>query len=210
MAASLKYLVAGSPRSGTGYVFKLLESAGLVAGHERVFGLKGYNPLAVSSYSVVAESSWLAVPFLGEPYLNDTRVIHIVRDPYDAVSSLLGGGFFRRENDNVYEDFAYRHEPELKSWDTALAKIVAFYVKWNLRVDPYADLRHKVEDPPEQLLERLSIPYDTENIFRDSGYNSWGGCYKVSYDDIKLLPLELYKPFLKLVVSYGYGGSDEY
>tara|TARA_R110000824_G_scaffold58745_1_gene158505 strand:- start:1737 stop:2297 length:561 start_codon:yes stop_codon:yes gene_type:complete len=185
-----------------------LESAGLSAGHERVFGLKGYSPQAVSSYGVVAESSWLAVPALGESYLSDTLVIHLVRDPYAVVSSLLCGNFFRRESGNAYEEFAYRHEPMLKSLDTALAKIVAFYAKWNLRVAPYANVRHKVEEPPEQLLEQLSIPYDTKKLFRDSTYNSWGGHDEVSRDDILALPQELYEPFLDLVVSYGYDADE--
>jgi hypothetical protein len=72
----LKLVLTGTGRCATGFYAKFLTSAGATCGHERFFGVGGLEAaldvLAAGHWvGTVAESSWLAAPFLdSEPLVS--------------------------------------------------------------------------------------------------------------------------------------------
>lgn len=74
-----RVLITGIGRSGTGYMARVLSECGLPCGHERVFNLHTKDPDDWGSRQ--AESSWLAVPWLGRLLTEDVLVYQLVRDP---------------------------------------------------------------------------------------------------------------------------------
>ena len=84
------FVVTGCPRSGTHYLSEVIARVGLVCGHEEVFGPRDH---AFRGFGAAhGDSSWLAVPFLGQ-LPGDAVVLHQVRHPLAVVRSLVGIGF---------------------------------------------------------------------------------------------------------------------
>ena len=88
------FVVTGCARSGTAYTAAVLSRLGLRCGHEVVFGpaTRAFTGFGGQH----GDSSWLAVPFLGQlPAGPDGAVVlHRVRHPLKVVRSLLGIRFF--------------------------------------------------------------------------------------------------------------------
>lgn len=181
----LKYLIAGTGRCGTVYMARLLTSLGIHCGHESIFDWKGYRwaemklkgeePLECSESSsmnmidgkwipeppwvdvdqIVAESSYMSVPFLDDPILKDVPVIHVVRNPVRVINSFCNYlGYFQSENwSNSYEQFIYRHLPELQKPMMPYDRAALFYVLWNELIEEYgASFFHRIEDDIDLLL----------------------------------------------------------
>src|SRR5438874_64358 len=108
----LLYVVTGTGRSGTVYLANLLTRSGIPCGHESIFtpgGLdealarvEGRSPIHVSAISVeacgpwlpdalslVADSSYMAAPFLDHAVLAYAHVLHVVRHPMDVINSFV-------------------------------------------------------------------------------------------------------------------------
>jgi hypothetical protein len=84
------FVVTGCPRSGTHYLSEVLTRVGLLCRHEAVFG--PYDRSFTGFGRAHGDSSWLAVPFLGQ-LPADAVVLHQTRHPLEVVRSLLGIGF---------------------------------------------------------------------------------------------------------------------
>ncbi len=84
------FVVTGCPRSGTHYLSEVLTRIGLVCRHEAVFGPHEREFRGMGGAH--GDSSWLAVPFLGQ-LPADAVVLHQTRHPLDVVRSLLGIAF---------------------------------------------------------------------------------------------------------------------
>lgn len=125
----LDYLIAGTGRSGTVYMARLLTSLGINCGHEAIFNHEGLSnaikiilekkPLVTSHCSrhdilnkeqpinkwlddskIRAESSYLAVPYLESALFKKTKIIHSVRHPLKVISSHIKDiDFFNFENE---------------------------------------------------------------------------------------------------------------
>lgn len=158
----LKYLITGTGRCGTGYMAQVFKSAGVPCGHEAVFSYDG--PGEHGDWQ--ADSSWLAAPFL--PGLEDTTIIHLVRDPRKIIESLVSVRVL--SNDTPYSRFAFEHLPYLRDWARPEEQAAQFYLGWNRMIEPYADVRHRVEDDPFLLLDALLIDCD-DPLFEDTAYN---------------------------------------
>ena len=195
----IQYLVTGMPRSGTVYMARLLSSVGLMCGHESIFALGGiegaikalsdkYVKTSVVSNDVpeswfnhrtqVAESSYLAAPFLDHSCLADTKIIHVVRNPLLVISSLLlDVDFFKEKGQIPYLDFVYKHLPELKKINNEIERITAYYVWWNNIIEQKSlgkqYLRLKVgESVGSPLFDFLEIK-QPKNLFTNTKINSW-------------------------------------
>src|SRR6516225_10533359 len=98
--SKLSFLIVGTGRSGTVYLARLLTGVGIPCSHERVFNGNdiddairaleapgGKNSECSRYFGLdehtlpLAESSYMAVPFLLHPWLADAAIIHVVRDP---------------------------------------------------------------------------------------------------------------------------------
>jgi hypothetical protein len=132
-------LVTGCARSGTGYTAALLTRLGLACGHERVFAPQALRRAGGGRWDVApawpahlpAESSWLAVPFLGV-LPRGTLVVHQLRHPLAVMRSNLRIGFFTTPSD--YLDFALAHAPGL-AWGAPLERAARYWLEWNARIE---------------------------------------------------------------------------
>ncbi len=135
LAPSPRFVIAGTGRSGSSYIARLLTEAGIKCHHERVFSLAGYRPC----FDVRGESSWFAVPYLSE---YEGIVLHQVREPLATVASLAsrqmwGFGIIGRQ---------------IEVTDDPLLNAVRFYVHWNRLCEARADYRYRLEDIDTEIV----------------------------------------------------------
>jgi len=189
----MKYLVTGTGRCGTGTLSIFLTHAGYPCGHESIFRWGG-RPSHIEG---VAESSWMAAPYLDDERLEDTTIIHLVRDPIKVVSSIVHIGLFTSENVAGYAHFIYLNLPELKEY-SVLDKAVYFYTKWNEMIEPRADVFFRLEDGPETLIEKLEL--EPEEIH----WRRWNQSTVDGVVDLNNVPDRLLAPFFAMRTRYGY------
>lgn len=151
-----RLLVTGIGRSGTAYAAALLNAVGVGCGHEHIYhaGTKA----APAWGNVVAESSWYAVPWLGE-LDHETLVIHLVRNPLDWLSSWVltcwtpdrrhapTTQYINRCTGTNYSSLA-----DANVADAAMR----LYIEWNLLAERRALGRVNVETISESALEEMS------------------------------------------------------
>ena len=113
----------------------------------------------------------MAVPFLGSSILENTKVIHIVRNPLEVISSFVYGVKHFQNNPVVkeWDDFIEKHLPTIKSFDGPIEKATHFYIEWNRMIK--SDIFHKIEDGPKELLEKLSLPADNLYEHKANSYH---------------------------------------
>lgn len=195
----LKYLVTGLPRSGTVYMARLLTSMGLMCGHESIFTpdglnyaietLKGKKTANTSYVSLdqelwfnpqlqIAESSYLAAPFLDHECLNNCSIIHIIRNPLKVISSIyFDANFFNEEIQIPYRMLVCSFLPELKQINNEIEKVVAFYVWWNNLIEQKSLGKHyirlNIETTPDCELFNFINIQPTIDFFDNKKINSW-------------------------------------
>ena len=199
----LDYLVIGTGRCGTGYIYKLFNKAGIPTTHEGYFGPGGPVGNRLRNQKHRVECSWLAVPYLNEPWFPDTKIIHIVRQPIKVINSLLSIGFFEQERRVKYKNFAYKHLDGLSDKDNSIDKAVYYFIKWNWLCYNRKDYLHRIEDDPKILLEYVGG--STNNIYSDKTYNSYN---RHKYKEIKLTIDDIGKyknEFIWISEVLGYG-----
>jgi hypothetical protein len=180
----LRYVVTGTGRSGTVYLARLLTAAAIPCGHESIFTpggideararLEGRLPIDVSAISVescgdwlpnadelVADSSYMAAPYIHTDLLEGTRIIHAVRHPLAVINSfVLGLGYFLEpQPTDLWHEFIFGHLPELRQHWHPLERAALYYVRWNALIEYRARGKDyfflRLEDGPARLLRRL-------------------------------------------------------
>lgn len=121
------FLITGCGRSGTGWAAQFFTELGYPTGHEFL-----YNPVR-SGPLIRNESSWLAVPFLDD-IPESTKIVRMVRNPYDVVASVMARGFLN-EPYGGYEHFAHRHRPETVKGSSHLERAIRWAGLWDEPVD---------------------------------------------------------------------------
>lgn len=191
--AKLEFLITGTGRCGTVFVTRLLSSLGVPCGHESVFDcggidraierLMGDKPIMTSNCSrdntsdkdewfnpeIVADSSYMAAPFLGHRILNGTRIVHLVRNPVQVVNSfcnyLIVGGdqdrhyFAKPQPGDHFESFIYEHVPELRRDDLSqFDRGCLYWVRWNELIEKHGSFFfHRIEDDVSKLLAFFNL-----------------------------------------------------
>jgi len=188
----LKYLITGTGRCATVFMARFLTSLGLPCGHESIFDfrgldhaisrLEGHNPVDLSYSSqnsfkdgvhkpepkwidpatIVAESSYMAAPFLRDEAFNDCKFIHIVRNPIKVVNSFCNflHYFACDYPTNDYETFIFGQLPELRRSMSNYERAALYYVRWNEMIErlmPGPCLFHKAENNMDDVFEFLGI-----------------------------------------------------
>lgn len=210
----LQYLITGTGRSGTVYLANLLTSASLPCGHESIFTpwgyreararLEGQAPVYVSAISreacgdwlpnpaeLVADSSYMAAPFLDSDLLEGARIIHAVRHPLQVINSFVVGlGYFLEPYPtDIWHQFIYSHLPELQQHWHPLERAALYYVRWNRMIEQRArgqePLFLRIEDGPSRLLRRLGVHGVDPRLLKARAVNSrMEGKGGYSYEDI--------------------------
>ena len=221
--------MVGTGRCGTVFFAKLLTSLGIPCGHETFFQCDGmeYNlarlenspdmpSLGVSATArrasenevwfgkdrkLQADASYMAAPFLDQPYLDKTSIIHVVRNPIKVINSFIGFGYFKpgihttveTTNGWVYSEgdyhrFIYENVPELYSEGlTQIDKAALYYVRWNELIEKKsARLRYlfqRSEDDYKELFDFLGV--SGEGAYSNKLANAGGAADTITcLDDI--------------------------
>lgn len=241
----LKYLVTGTGRCGTVYMARFLTEIGITCGHEAVFGPKGIDDatekltkdspqLATSNCSkdgdaswfdsnnVMAESSYMSAPYLDHPLLEDTKVIHLIRDPLLVLSSWFSDiHFFRSPSCTLfpqqlgyYQEFIMSHIPRINEEETEIEKTARYIIEWTkmIKNSKKEKLLVKIENYPYFSLTNFLSVENQLNLgeiekLKNKKINSWAVREKdLTFSDIpegqtKMEFIELYKKYygIKLI-----------
>lgn len=227
----LKILVTGTGRCGTNFVANLLTSIGLPCGHEAFFGPKGIDfameaisdkqkpenseiskrgEILSDGMKLVADSSYMAAPFIGE---FDCPVIHVVRNPIEVISSFLSKPFLyfmsphptMPEYRFVYEEFIYKHLPELAQKMPKSDRAALYYIRWNEMIEHSGrvELRHRIEDSPSAIVELIGHSGD---FYFNSRCNSFS-LDKKRWNPNRIKDHRIKKDLMDIMKRYGYPKS---
>jgi hypothetical protein len=177
----LKYIVTGTGRCGTLNVAHNLTKAGIHCGHESIFNvggiedararLNGEKKIYASDIStklkdgsiwfdpllIKADSTYMAAPFLNSDLLEDTIIIHLVRDPLKVISSFVKNLKYFHDLNTDWEKFMCQHLPSIKHYEEPIKRACEYYIQWNKMIAPYAKIRHNIEDDFNDLLNELGL-----------------------------------------------------
>ncbi len=186
----LYFIIVGTGRCGTVYFAKLLTSIGIPCSHECLFGpeglnLKGKNSHVSKNYLgsqsfVMAEASYMAVPYLDYDILADATIIHAVRNPINVIKSFHNKLQYWHNGLSKWEQFILSHLPEINQYDNPLTKNCCYVVKWNQWIESQAKnkkyIRVCLESDSNQLLEMLGVPKGLRpSLGFINSYESWDG-----------------------------------
>lgn len=160
----------------------------------------------VNPSEIVAESSYMAAPFLEEI---TCPVIHVVRHPVKVVRSFCDYiGYFQTQNSgNTYERFMYRYVPDLKLDMPQYDRGCLYYVLWNEMIERHESaLFHRVEDGSEPVLEYLA---KQGPCFNERGTNTYQKKTAQRFDVDKIASQEIKSRFVAIGERYGYNMSPE-
>lgn len=209
----LKYVVVGTGRCASVYMARLLSSLGIPCGHECCFDWRGIDyakaklsgALAVhtsetSQYTykdgvhtpvpkwldeskIVAESSYMAVPYLKQDVFAKTKVIHVVRNPVKVVNSFIRYlEYFQNRHPAFwmpakrYETFIYSHCTDLYFDMTQEERAALYVLKWNKMIEEMTTnmdcLFHRAEDDPQAVIDFVGTKRP-ETLFDDKKVNTY-------------------------------------
>lgn len=156
--STLRAVIVGTGRSGSGYIAQALTACGIRCGHEQVWGFGRRDD------QLLVESSWMAVRFLPLRL----RVWHQVRHPEASLRSRITAPGHARDGSPMdrWQREHGKGMPELPQ-DPVL-RAMRRYVVWNLACEQHAEFRWRVEDVDETLISdlaaRLDVPCDTSAL----------------------------------------------
>ncbi len=241
-STNLEYLVVGTGRSGTLYAAKLLTALGFPCGHERIFNggeekdvsltiEQGNNNSACGIHfglefegRPIAESSYMAVPFLERNSLKDCTIIHVVRDPLKVIRSFLNNLLFFREDRanfrHAQEQFLYEHLPHLEFLPDPVSRACFYYLRWNQMIEESIGgrkyLLYPIESGPDTVLKFLGLSSEQVALPDDScnAYSKWPEHMRIATDlppvtDEEIESCFLWKEVAALSQKYGYSHSTK-
>lgn len=141
---TIRALVVGTGRSGTGYLAETLTASGAPATHEHLFGWEDDPPP-----DPLVAVSWLAVPYL-HAHHRQVHIWHQVRHPQAVMRSLLANELAARSG--RWWDYRARHLPMTGNPEVDAARI---YVAWNLACERWASRQWQVERITDDLVVSL-------------------------------------------------------
>jgi hypothetical protein len=176
----IKYLFTGTGRCGTVFTARLMNLIGIPCGHESIFTYEGLDAakarinrrkaiIQSNVYahslaeeheifvdSLIAESSYMAAPFLSDHVFIETVVFHLIRHPEDYVQSLANYLNFLQNPYpmNEYETFKFKHVPELAGKMPKYDRCALYYIRWNQMIAKHnPDYVFKTEEIEKKLLD---------------------------------------------------------
>lgn len=197
LSAEKLILVTGCARSGTTYMTKVLQAAGLKVKHE-AHGVDG----TVSWTMAVPASKTPWGPAFKEGYYK--HIFHQVRNPLKTISSVMV------TEPKESWDFIQKFVPQIKSDDPKLVKAVKYWIYWNRWAEIKSEMTYRLEDLEIVLGEigdRIGYPLRPEAMKGISKTTNHRKDYSHVYtwEELKEeLPLELYIKLQDAAIRYGY------
>jgi hypothetical protein len=237
MNRKLECVVVGTGRCGTTYMAQLLTSAGIPCGHESIFtpeddfkkiknklknldnvdlklsecSLMSEKPW-IGTNSIVADSSYLAAPFLKYGFFKTVKIIHVVRHPLDVISSfVLDGLYFEHfvpEKSVPYQDFIKKNMSRVYYNDLdAVNRAAIYYIYWNKLIErsirwPENYFLHKVESSPKKLIKFLNKKNYDKNLSKN--INTWKKESNRKRVSIKNINKSVLKELKEMSLRYSY------
>lgn len=159
--------------------------------------------------AIQADSSYMAVPFLKEKLLENTTVIHVVRDPIKVVHSFCHhiDYFTSHEPKNSYEQFIYRHVPELRIEMPQHDRACLYYIKWNEIIEQSNPMYfHRVEDEIHPIMTLLNKKSD--NVFSNKEINTYKKWSNEHFHIHSIQSKEIKESFIEIGRRYKYKMSN--
>lgn len=148
-------VITGCGRSGTTYSSKVLKQIDIEIGHERL------KKDGISSWYLASKKNKVVVgPSLNDLKRFDKLIIHQVREPLAAISSMLSSG-------SPSWKFLSTEIPIDIQQDTKILRSMKYYYYWNNQTEEIADVRIKAEEFSlviQDVLERNNIKFTPSNI----------------------------------------------
>jgi hypothetical protein len=192
----LELILTGSGRCGTGFAAQWLSSAGVHCGHETFFSYRGLDA-AVEKLSrfkgFMADSSWLAAPYLDNALLVGIPIVHITRHPSKVIASWIR---IHPQSTPPYWRYVVEYCPEVDELPEGPTQGAARYVLWNEMIERKSEgrevFRWKIEDgeaglalwlADQGLFDPSSV--DMKKLYPDKSYNHKAGdLTEVALDEI--------------------------
>ena len=163
MTKHYKILVLGHPRCGTGYSSKLLESFKFKIGHEY------YARDGISSWGqapIYEENNRLKPPWGPTRFIKSTYdiLIHCVRDPYNALVSIIAHNRPSRKSQNFIRSTILNYfKVDINNIINEIDAAAASYYYWNKLIEQQKpNIRIKIEND-QQLLAKYINNYFKKN-----------------------------------------------
>lgn len=152
------FLVTGCGRSGTTWASHIFTRLGYPTWHERQFSTSTFGPL------VVPEASWLAMPFVDQ-LPSDVRILRMVRNPYDVISSIMQLDFQvgRPDTGNAHDAFLLEHGSSfITDPDDKLTRAIRWVTTWDYPLNDHDHLVIPVDLVSAQGIV-AAVKYATKN-----------------------------------------------
>ena len=131
MGIELQYLITGCARSGTGFMSHLFNENHIKCGHEAYYNIYDNQQL-----QHVAESSWLATPFISD--LQNVNIIRIARNPLKIIKSFLDLDFFNKKHiTSPYYNYMIKYINLDILNNEPMLNCALYYLEWNKLFDSY-------------------------------------------------------------------------
>ena len=171
----------------------------------------------IDEKEIEADSSYLAAPYLDWPELENTKIIHVFRNPIDVISSFsIDFGYFAKKEPNAanpfnelgFEQKIWRFLPGLSEIESNLERVCYFYYQWNKLIEEKSKnkqvLKIKIEDDKknEKIAEFLNININNINLFNNQKENSFSSGNKIKLSEIP--NGEIKDNFIKMIKEMNY------
>lgn len=154
---SLRWVITGTPRSGTTWIGTVLDHAGLRTGHEHSVRALGDDPwlLHRSNQNLPGESSYLAAPYVKQLRQAGSIVVHLVRPPLDAIGSMLGHRL-NLDAANHFGEAVRLFAPRFLEETTPARRYARFWLDWNELIGHDSDMLWRLNEIRQEHIEALA------------------------------------------------------
>lgn len=225
----LQFIITGTGRCGTLSLSKMMTDLGIPCGHESVFDnsdqvidrITDRKPPTISTcamnfkhlpHNLVADASYMAVPYLMLPDLQEVSLIHVVRNPLSVISSFLDDLHYFHNHLNYtfnkeggWEQWIFKNLPELNHWSNPIERACLYYLEWNTKIEEAAKNRkylfHRIEDNLDddffKFIDKQGRNYTTPSL------NS----FRRRHNDLVFADIpwsRLKEKFMNMYTRYGY------
>lgn len=216
----LKFVIAGTGRSGSGYISRVLDLCGLSCGHENVFNPGMYT--SGGRHSLLGDSSWLVVPWL-RSLPNAVIVFNQVRHPLDFINSMASDPYLFPYPVNEYANYRkywvdrFLLDRSIEIPNNQLDYYAATWWVWASEAQVYSICTWRIEQISEEIIQHIldkvghtipsqdpdRIKWALETALENKNEHRFGRPPKYSIEDLR--GSKFFFPVNNLAEELGYG-----